>query len=66
MIPEARKVRLSRKDHNVLEARCRSPVTLQRDLKRARIVLLAADGRSTLSLLDSRIAHSVTTPALSP
>jgi transposase len=25
----------------VLEARCRSPVTLQRDLKRARIVLLA-------------------------
>jgi hypothetical protein len=47
MIPEAREVRLSRKDRKVLEACCRSPVTLQRDLKRARIVLLAADGRST-------------------
>lgn len=50
MIPEAREVRLSRKDRMVLEARCRSPVTLQRDLKRARIVLLAADGRSTRSI----------------
>ncbi|MBR0863058.1 IS630 family transposase, partial [Bradyrhizobium diazoefficiens] len=27
----------------LVEACCRSPVTLQRDLKRARIVLLAAD-----------------------
>ncbi|MEY9706215.1 hypothetical protein ABIF50_008782 [Bradyrhizobium diazoefficiens] len=44
MIPEAREVHLSRKDRKVLEACCRSPVTLQRDLKRARIVLLAADG----------------------
>jgi hypothetical protein len=34
----------------VLEACCRSPVTLQRDLKRARIVLLAAAGRSTRSI----------------
>jgi transposase len=34
----------------VLEACCRSPMTLQRDLKRARIVLLAADGRSTRSI----------------
>ena len=34
----------------MLEACCRSPVTLQRDLKRARIVLLAADGRSTRSI----------------
>ena len=50
MIPEAREVRLSRKDRRVLEARCRSPVTLQRDLKRARIVLLAAAGRSTRSI----------------
>src|SRR5713226_3881458 len=50
MIPEAREVHLSRKDRKVLEARCRSPVTLQRDLKRARIVLLAADGRSTRSI----------------
>jgi hypothetical protein len=41
MIPEAREVHLSRKDRKVLEERCRSPVTLQRDLKRARIVLLA-------------------------
>src|SRR6476646_2844792 len=50
MIPEAREVQLSRKDRKVLEACCRSPVTLQRDLKRARIVLLAAAGRSTRSI----------------
>ena len=50
MVPEAREVRVSRKDRTVLEARCRSPVTLQRDLKRARIVLLAAAGRSTRSI----------------
>ena len=50
MIPEAREVRLSRKDRKVLEACCHSPMTLQRDLKRARIVLLAADGRSTRSI----------------
>src|SRR5437016_11547207 len=50
MIPEAREVHLSRKDRKVLEACCRSPVTLQRDLKRARIVLLVADGRSTRSI----------------
>src|SRR5665811_956764 len=47
MIREAREVHLSRKDRKVLEECCRSPVTLQRDLKRARIVLLAAAGRST-------------------
>jgi transposase len=50
MIPEAREVRLSRKDRKVLEARCRSPRVLQRDLKRARIVLLAGAGRSTRSI----------------
>src|SRR5271166_4067915 len=50
MVPEAREVHLSRKDRKVLEARSRSPVTLQRDLKRARIVLLAATGRSTRSI----------------
>jgi transposase len=50
MIPEAREVRLRRNDRKVLEARCRSPVTLQRDLKRARIVLLAAAGQSTRSI----------------
>jgi hypothetical protein len=50
MIPEAREVDLSRKDRKVLEACCRSPVTLHRDLKRARIVLLAAAGRSTRSI----------------
>src|SRR3979409_1602475 len=47
MIPEAREVHLSRKDRKVLEACCRSPVTLQRDLKPARIVLVVAAGRST-------------------
>ena len=50
MIPEAREVHLSRTDRKVLEACCRSPLTLQRDLKRARIVLLAAAGRSTRSI----------------
>ena len=50
MIPEAREVHLSRKDRKMLEACCRSPVALQRDLKRARIVLLAAAGRSTRSI----------------
>jgi transposase len=50
MVPEAREVHLSRKDRKVLEERCRSPLTLQRDLKRARIVLLAAAGSSTRSI----------------
>src|SRR6266540_6717170 len=50
MIPKAREVRLKPKDRKVLEACCRSPVTLQREVKRARIVLLAADGLSTRSI----------------
>ena len=50
MVPEAREVRVSRKERKELEARCRSPGTLQRDLKRARIVLLAAEGCSTRSI----------------
>src|ERR1700694_282252 len=36
----------------VLEARCRAPTTAQRDVKRARIVLLAAEGRSTRSIAE--------------
>jgi transposase len=36
----------------VLEARCRAPSTPQRDVKRARIVLLAAEGRSTRSIAE--------------
>jgi transposase len=47
MIPKAREVRLKPKVRKVLEARCRAPTTAQRDVKRARIVLLAAEGRST-------------------
>jgi hypothetical protein len=47
---DSREVHLSRKDRKLLEACCCSPVTLQRDLKRARIVLLAAAGRSTRSI----------------
>src|ERR1700687_3796492 len=50
MIPEAREVRLSRNDRKVLEACCRSPLTIQRDLKRARIVLWAPAGHSTRSI----------------
>lgn len=50
MIGEAREVHVTRGQRKKLEARCRSPVTLQRDLKRARIVLLASAGRSTRSI----------------
>ncbi|RZN08020.1 helix-turn-helix domain-containing protein, partial [Bradyrhizobium sp. Leo121] len=39
-----------RKERLELEARCRLPRTLQRDLKRARIVLLAAEGCSTRAI----------------
>ena len=50
MIPEAREVRLRPKIRKVLEARCWAPSTPQGDLKRAQIVLLAAEGRSTRSI----------------
>src|SRR6187397_3594244 len=50
MIPKAREVRLKPKVRKVLEARCRAPTTAQRDVKRARIVLLAAEGSSTRSI----------------
>ena len=39
----------------MLEARCRAPTTTQRDVKRARIVLLAAEGRSTVRF-DAEVA----------
>lgn len=50
MIPKAREVRLKPKVRKVLEARCRASSTAQSDAKRARIVLLAAEGRSTRSI----------------
>lgn len=50
MIPEAVQVRLSPEDRAVLEARLRAPTTAQRDVLRARIVLMAAEGRSTRSI----------------
>ena len=50
MVPEARQVRLTPEERAVLEARCRAPTTPQRDVKRARIVLLAAEDRSTRSI----------------
>src|ERR1700692_2477193 len=50
MIPEAREVRLRRKDRKVLEARCRSPVTLQRDVKRGGVVQSAAAGHTPRSI----------------
>src|SRR3981081_1470755 len=50
MIPEAREVRLKPKIRKVLEARYGAATTPQRDVKRARIILLAADGRSTRSI----------------
>src|SRR5215831_1979343 len=39
-------------DRKVLEARCRAPSTPQGEVKRARIVLLAAEGRSTRSIAE--------------
>jgi transposase len=50
MIPKAREVRLKPKTRKVLEARCRAPSTAQSQAKRARIVLLAAEGCSTRSI----------------
>jgi transposase len=50
MVPEAREVRLRPKIRKVLEARCRAASTPQGDVKRARIVLLAAEGCSTRSI----------------
>jgi transposase len=50
MIPEAREVRLRPKVREVLEARCRAPSTPQGEVKRARIVLLAAERFSTRSI----------------
>jgi transposase len=50
MIPKAREVRLTPKVRKVLEARCRAASTPQGEVKRARIVLLAAEGRSTRAI----------------
>jgi transposase len=50
MIPDAIEVHLKRGDRATLEARVRAPTTAQRDVLRARIVLLAADGFSTRAI----------------
>ena len=50
MIPKAREVRLSPEDRSVLEAVVRAPTTEQRAALRARIVLLAAEDRTTRSI----------------
>ena len=50
MIPDAVEVRLEPEERAVLEARLRAPKTPQRDVLRARIVLMAAEGRSTRSI----------------
>lgn len=50
MIPDAVVVRLRPEERVVLEARLRALTTEQRDVFRARIVLLAADGHSTRSI----------------
>jgi transposase len=52
MIPKAAEVRLTPEDRAVLEARLRAPTTQQRDVLRARIVLLAGEGRSTRSIAE--------------
>jgi transposase len=50
MIPDAATVRLTPEERAVLEARLRAPTTEQRQVFRARIVLLAAAERSTRSI----------------
>jgi transposase len=50
MILKAREVRLTPEQRAVLEARCRAATTPQRDVRRARIVLLAADGAATRAI----------------
>jgi transposase len=50
MIPKAAKVRLTPADRRVLEARVRAPTTEQRDVFRARIILLASEGQSTRAI----------------
>ena len=50
MIPDAVEVRLELEERAVLEARLRAPKTPQGDVLRARIVLMAAEGRSTRSI----------------
>lgn len=52
MIPKAAEVRLKPKERAALKARVRAPTTPQRDVLRAKIVLLAADGRSTRSIAE--------------
>ena len=50
MIPDAVAVRLSPEERAVLEAKLHAPTTEQRQVFRARIVLLAAEKRSTRSI----------------
>jgi hypothetical protein len=50
MIPVAVEVQLTLEERAVLEARLRAPTTEQWQVFRARIVLLAAEGRSTRSI----------------
>jgi len=52
MIPKAAEVRLTPADRAVLEARVRASTSEQRDVLRARIILLAGEGRSTRSIAD--------------
>ena len=50
MIPDAVEVRLTPEERAVLEARLRAPTSEQRQVFRARVALLAAEGRSTRSI----------------
>ena len=50
MIPKAAEVWLTPEDRLTLEARVRAPTTEQRDVLRARIALLASEGRSTRAI----------------
>jgi hypothetical protein len=51
MIPDAVEVRLTPEERVVLEAWLRAPTSEQRQVFRARVVLLAAEGHSTRSIV---------------
>jgi len=59
MIPNAVEVRLRPEDRAVLETRLRAPTAEQRQVFRAPVVLLAADGRSTRTASAGEILEKV-------
>ncbi len=66
MIKDAVVVRLRPRDGAVLEARLRAPTTPQRDVLRARIVLLAALEPDEVRCLGGEVGVRALAPRLAP